>query len=414
MTLIKKTKENIILLIGIAIRVVMPFFAYDIPQHDVFYDGGHFEYALYIMKNLRLADTNYYEFHQPPLNAIMQAAVTKITSIILHTKDYRFAYTYNIYLSMFYSILTIIIIKKILDELVDIGELKEKWAKIILAIFAVYPGMLIMGVQVSNDPMATMFFYLSLFYTIKWFKSEKISDIIILALSIGFGMLTKVSVGIIAFITGPIMIYKLFKNHKLIKELIIFAIIVFPLGLCYEIRNNILFGQLPGTIYELGPQNIMYLGKNKYTIFERFLSFPINRLYDKNRTIFHTYKEYNVWIDLVKTSTFDEIGMNGKIIKKYLNIGMIIYILNIIFYLVSFVAIITDIIKQIIRRKINFSLVRILAYSILIVAVFSYVAFNLRYPYSCNSNWRYIPYITFAQALFIGLLFEKKYNDEKI
>ena len=69
-----------------------------------------------------------------------------------------------------------------------------------------------MTTQYSNDNIAYMFFYLSIFLSIRWAKDKKLSTIILLALAIGVGMLTKISVGLIAFITGPMMLAVLIKE----------------------------------------------------------------------------------------------------------------------------------------------------------------------------------------------------------
>ena len=136
-------------------------------------------------------------------------------------------------------------------------------------------------------------------------------------------------------------------------------------------------------------------------IFERYLSFPIYRLFNDNSFIFHNTYEYNIWVDLIKTSTFDEFNFgNNNII-----LCLILYIFNIIFYIASFVGVIITIVKvvdSIINKKIrhtdsllNF---RIICLMLFALAIFAYLYFNIKYPYSCNSNYRYIAYITFAMA----------------
>ena len=206
---VKKRKElssYIILLIGIILRIIVVLLSDPrVSNHDVSSVGGygHLDYAIYIFKNFKLAPYNTYEFAQPPLNAIMQAIVMKVVSLFgnFGTKYMRM-YEYTKILNFAYSVLTLYFIYKILKEL----ELKEKIINFVLLVFAVYPGYLTMATQFSNDGIANMFFYISLYLSIKWCKQRDLKTIVLLALSIGVGMLSKISVGLIAFVTGPMMV----------------------------------------------------------------------------------------------------------------------------------------------------------------------------------------------------------------
>ena len=265
---VKKRKElstYIILLIGIILRIIVVLLSDPrVSNHDVSKVGGygHLDYAIYIYKNFRLAPYNTYEFAQPPLNAIMQALVMRVVSLFgnFGTK-YMKLFEYTKILNFTYSVLALYFVYKILIEL----EFTQKIKNFVLLIFAVYPGYLTMATQFSNDGIANMFFYISLYLSIKWCKQKDLKTIVLLAMSIGFGMLSKISVGLIAFITGPMMVFIFirtfidylnkkktsdeFKNLTL--QIIVFALIVFPLGLSYAIRNYVLFNQGFADIFEV-------------------------------------------------------------------------------------------------------------------------------------------------------------------
>ena len=379
-------------------------------QHDVTGEYHHAYYALYIFEKWRLPNKNLYEFAQPPLNATLQAICMKIFSPFIRYGKFNNAYL-NLYgtskiLTFIYSCITLYIIYKILKEF-DLGKFATNFA---FAIMAFYPGMIIMSTQYSNDALAFMFFYLSLFLSIRWAKNKDLKTIILLALSIGFGMLTKVSVGLIAFITGPMMLAVLIKEKdkkKIFIELLIFALIVFPIGLSYSIRNYVVFKQGFGEIYEVAKNTKLDLTKHYKPFNDRFLSFPIDKIFDKEYGIFHDWFEYNVWIDLIKTSTFDEFHLGeglsfDNITRPLLTI---LYVLNILFHIISIVSIVItfiNVIKNIFTKNknckslvLNFEIICLMLFAL---AIFAYLFFNIRYPYSCNSNWRYIPYITFAMA----------------
>lgn len=423
----------IILILGIVARLIACILATPTEfQHDVTFESGHFDYAKYIYRNWHLADTNYYEFSQPPINAYLQAIVMKIASYFRssHTGLIQL-YSYSKYLTLIYSILTLIIIYKIIKEF----DLPKYASNIFLAIMSFYPALIIMTTQYSNDSLGYMFFYLSLFLGIRWAKYKKASTIILLAISIGLGMLTKVSVGLIAFIIGPMMIAVLIKSiyHKdemanvastknlttksIMIQLVIFALIVFPLGLSYSIRNYILFGQGFGEIFDIVKGSLFDTAIRPYSIFDRYVVFRFDRLFDKKYGIFHDWLEFNIWVDLIKTSTFDEFQFTFKNLYPIL---YTIYILNIIFWFVSFISIVYNIVcvakkflyklsaakkdkakkgdSKCIENVVSYDNLRYLSLMLYFLAIVAYLLFNIRYPRSCNSNYRYIAYITFAQA----------------
>ncbi|MBO6120034.1 MAG: hypothetical protein J6P02_06160 [Lachnospiraceae bacterium] len=426
---------NLILLFGILLRFIAYIFANPaINQHDVIKRYGHFDYAMYLFMYHKLPPMGGYEFAQPPINATLQALLMKFISLFRDYSDnYLYLYSHTKVLSLIYSIITLIIISKILSEF----DIKKSIKNFILLIMATYPGIIIMTIQYSNDPISYMFFYLSLLLTIKWCKNKKLSTIVLLALSIGIGMLTKISVGLIAFVTGPMMLVVLIRsiisvnttreglisknntsstsNTKIIYQLIIFALIVFPIGLSYSIRNYILFDIPIGAISEIAINTPLDMKNYNYSFVDRFLSFPFDRIINAESGIYHDYIEYNIWVDLIKTSTFDEFNFTGTIWHTLCNI---LYFLNFIFYGLGFITIILnvkDVIKNMISKEMRKNIIydptfnlKLISVILFILAITAYVSFNYKYQYSCNSNYRYISYITFAFAISIAIKYLQK------
>ena len=423
----KKAKLNksdlptiIIFALGIFARLMACILAKpDIYQHDVKgMDGlyGHLDYAVYIFKNWKLADTNYYEFAQPPVNATLQALCMKIVSLFKDFgDDYMQLYSYCKILTFIYSVLTLIIIYKIIKEF----DRPKIASNAFLAIMALYPGLIVMTTQYSNDCLSYLFFYLSLYLGIRWAKTKKLSTIICLALSIGFGMLTKVSVGLVAFIVGPMMIIIWIKsltlNNKDLQidevkpsitvQLIIFALIVFPLGLSYSIRNYIVFGQGFGEISDVVKGSVFDMTQRNFTFAERYLTFAFGKLYDGRYDIFHDWTEYNIWVDLVKTSAFDEFQFRFDNIYPAL---YVVWFLNIIYWFIGTISIIYNTIVMILRKfrgPENVRNLRNISLMLYFLAFIAFLSFNLKYPNSPNSNWRYVAYITFGLAGSIICMF---------
>lgn len=454
------TSAKIILFFGILFRFIAFLFASPaINQHDVIQRYGHFDYAMYLFMYNKLPPMGGYEFAQPPINAALQALLMKFLSLFKDYSDnYLYLYSHTKILSLIYSIITLIIIYKILKEF----DIPKIISNCILAIMSFYPGIIIMTTQYSNDNISYMFFYLSLLLTIRWCKNKKLSTIILLALSIGIGMLTKISVGLIAFITGPMMLIIWIRSLLRVNanvgasyaspeiagestasppitlQLIVFALIVFPIGLSYSIRNKILFDIPIGVISEIAANSPLDMKNYNWTFIDRFLSLPFNRIVDTKNSIYHDYIEYNIWIDLVKTATFDEFNFSKTIWHP---LCVALYILNYIFHILGISTIVLNI-KDIIRvilesvrtRTVNCETVRasyaspdavrastaspdpvrastaspylnlkIISVMLFILAIAAYVGFNYKYQYSCNSNYRYIAYITLSFAISMAI-----------
>lgn len=421
---ITKTKPELPTLIITTLAVVARFIAFifanpAINQHDVLIEGGHFDYAMYIFNNWHLADNNYYEFAQPPLNATLQALFMKFISLFKnYGDDFVALYANCKFLSLIYSLIILYLFYKIIKEF----DLSKTLSLLFYGIMALYPGLIIMTSQYSNDLLSYVFFYLSLYLCIRWAKNHKFSTIILLALSISFGMLTKISVGLISFIVGPMMLAVLIHSiiiNKLqdkktktsttimpltiILQIIVFLVIVTPIGLSYSIRNYIVFGQGFGEISDVVKGGFFDTTLKSYTPTERYWSFAFSKLYDGKYDIFHDWAEYNIWVDLVKTSAFDEFQFRDFVFYPVL---VFIWFYNILFYFISFIAVIYNIINLVIaaiknkledipKNIFNLSLMSIMLY---ILAIIAFLFFNIKYPYSCNSNYRYVAFIIFALA----------------
>ena len=345
-----------------------------------------------------------------------------------------------------------------------VSFIKNKLKLLPLIIISIYPGMIMNATQYGNDALAYMFFFLSIYIFILWFDThckvipnnenkihkKSIIYIVMLALSIGLGMMSKIQMGFIAFALFPLMLYAFYreKNKKsMMLEFIVFAVIVFPLSMWYPIRSKILFGVPLGFVGEIAKGTRLEIDTNVYSIVDRFLTFPISRLFDSETGIYHSMVEYNAWIDLIKTSTFDEFNFS-KCGNEYFN--TFIYVLNIIFHITTFIMAVVLLIKNvfhtinILNTKKNIrlndlklkvsklvdtknsnlksnnyknsnkdalqniescairkNLILYLGLSLYIIAIFIYVLFNVMHPYSCNTNYRYILFITFAESLIV-------------
>ena len=221
-TLNKKEILLMILLLGICLRLTYGGYNNIFSrQHDVgrAYETGHYGYAVYIFRSGKLPNFNDSQFYQPPLNAIIQAFFMKLNSfvipinedlkelyLLMFNDERKFSYSNELIayidtlynscriLSIFYSCITFLTIYQIINEF----NLKDRPKYLILLIMATQPVLVMMSGTMNNDNLSFMFFFLALLYGIRWYKNQSYFNIILIAVFIGFGMITKLSIGFIA------------------------------------------------------------------------------------------------------------------------------------------------------------------------------------------------------------------------
>ena len=85
--------------------------------------------------------------------------------------------------------------KKILDYF----EIKGKALAVSLLLIVFCPQMIFLAIQLNNDALAIMLFVASFYLALKWYSEPDLTTILFLALAIGCAMMTKLSMGFVAF-----------------------------------------------------------------------------------------------------------------------------------------------------------------------------------------------------------------------
>ena len=247
---------------------------------------------------------------------------------------------------------------------------------------ATQPVLVMMSGTMNNDNLSFMFFFLALLYGIRWYKNQSYSNIILIALFIGLGMITKLSIGFIAFIIAPLFLIRFIekikekKYFKLIPQFLVFAIIVFPLGLSYAIRNYILFDQSFTYILDFGRDSWLHEVIKEKNIYERFFSLPISQLFHKTQVIFHDYQEYNIWVDLIKTSIFEEFPYGHSPLACVF--AGVMFLINLPYWLILIPSIVFIIYKLIKKNYEGDKFLVILAIGLIILALISYISLCIK------------------------------------
>lgn len=373
-----------IFLIGMLIRL---FYVIDSPfyvrQHDLGdYDGTwHLGYVYTIYETGKLPSTNKNEFYHPPLYHVLGALTLKITSFFSFPLSRHFESLQ--YLSLIISFFTLFFIYKIIDFLL----IEEKYRFLMKLLITFSPLFIMFSGAINNDILMFLNFCISLFYLLKWNDNPSVKNIAFLAIFTGLCVSSKMNGSLIAIPILFLFLKKLFSQpYKMqyFKQFVLFGFISLPIGLWFYVRNYLLFHQ--GLSYVLSP-NLPDLYVGNYSLFQRIFSFSFRQFFEIFAYPYNN--DYNIWAYLLKTSVFDEEIFSVDLIHlSYLFLNTFLVILSLYYflrYLLSY-------------RKNNTINTLLITWFFFFL---SYLLFNIRYPYACSMDFRYI----FLNMIFGVIIF---------
>lgn len=188
-----------ILFIGYVMRIgYMLYTPCTVRQHDLrtltIDDNGNAAYILTIL-NGHLPTSNEGQFYHPPLYYSLSAVVIWALRPILNSTETIDMINCARLISCIFSCATLYAVKSLCETL--------QIRKIIpLVLVAFLPHFYLMGGRVNNDAIALFFMTIILLFSIRWYKDQSIKNTVILALGFGLGMLSKMSVALLAVPTG--------------------------------------------------------------------------------------------------------------------------------------------------------------------------------------------------------------------
>lgn len=381
-----KSLLYLIIIIGVILRTMyIVYTPITTRQHDVesLDSAGHLKYIYTLYSEGHLPSTNEWQFYHPPFFHSLAAGWLRINDIFNIPLE-RSLEGIQV-LTAIFSSLIMFTIYKITNKL----KLADKYKLLINAFIAVYPTFIILSGSINNDCLTIFLQFLIIWYLIKWYENDSWKNSIILGLITGLCVMTKLNGGIMAI---PIL-YTFIKkfidyyahNKKLLPQLIYkilaFGIISLPIGLWYQVRCYILFGNnaIPA------PGDFLYIGN--YSIFDRFLSISFLQIFGFIFCIIPG--DYNIFAYIVKCSIFGEYSYgNANVIHlSMLLVNFILIILSIFFT-----------IKYLMKKK-NKSFIKNLLLINWAVNIISYYSFNIKYPYLCTMDFRYI-----VPTVFTGIV----------
>lgn len=338
--------------------------------------GRHINYIMQLYTYGSLPSKIIGQFYHPPLHHFIMAMNLKIMDVVTDSISFRFESMQ--FITLIYSVIILITLYKILGEL----NLDSKNKILPMLMFACYPLYVYLSGAINNDELVTMFALICLLYLMRWKKEQSIKNTIIVASTIGLGLMTKSSMYVM-IIPAIYVYFKVLAEYvssdkkvgKLLLELVIFAVISAVLGFWFQIRSYINGLETLGIIepYE-------YLSIANKSFVERFCFVNPFEMSD-----------VNIWNNLMHTSINFGILSVNSVYMTIMIILLITIVIDVIYYLFK-----------------NFEKDKIL-----MVTFFAWWAFyfflNLQMPYTCSMHSRYmlVPISIATMILAKGLENEK-------
>lgn len=420
-------------------------------QHDVIGFGateGHAAYIEYILNNGKIPDfdpRSVWAFFQPPLHHIICATVLRVCGVI--GVNERASQEFLQFVTTLYMVVVMILSVLILSRLVvkdedDCGCKKHGLflqrflmdpssslgTYVALCVIAVHPIFTIMSGSINNDALSLVLAVASIYLALKWYEKTTMARIIPIAIAIGLSMMAKLTGGLVAVPIGTLMLlkfYYVFKSFRgeikgidddvkgyinpfkrpadlpslgdLIFQFIAFAIIVFPLGLYWTIRNKIKFDMPANYIPPVGEQ----LGENM-TLSKRLFDLRLNNPFPVIEGNNGDYNEFNVFISLIKTSLFGEWDFStysGKL--TIIAWGLLVTAVAVIILCLIATFYMTFSKKSKLSHE-----GRIVLFLTWITYLAAYLAFALSYNNFSAEDFRYGAICIVSEGIFLGLFSE--------
>ena len=389
---------------------------YNQAQHDTHFFGewngdaigsGHFGYIQYLMKFKKLPDFDprqVWSFYNPPLHHILCAVWMKFNAMFGMGYD---ACAENLQLlNLFYSSMTSYTGYRILKEF----SLKGSALFLTFGLLAFHPIFAVLNLSLNNDALAVLFSAIAILYTVRWHKEQKMRYILCIALSIGLGMMTKLSVGLlspaIGFVFLMVTIRKRDNLKNLIGQFVGFGILCFPLGLFWPVRCKVLFDIPFNYVQPLGEGDMwQYIGN--YNLWQR-LGIPSLAPILKNPWyIGDPAEQHNTWLEMFRTSILDEWTFQLPL-KPYMIVATVLVLFSIFLGIGICVLFIWTLIHKGTMDKAMKGFCGIGYWGL----VGFFVKFTFDYPFICSMNFRYIVPTFLFSVLGLGIWLQDEHTSK--
>lgn len=409
----KWDEQHIVLaltMIGLLLRCTYVLFSgiYD-RQHDAgTYTGiadtqvnpGHLGYIEYIYKFHMLPQIHPYElfgYYHPPLHHVI-AALWVTLNTTLHVPEAAAFENLQI-LTLLYSALCIPLTYRILKYF----QFHSNGLYLALSLIVFHPTFIFMSGSINNDMLSTLLLFLCVYVTLLWIRDKSLKNLLLIALALGFGMICKLNIGLLAFPIGLLflihLIQVILKGEggallTCLRNYGFFLLVCAPIGLSFIVRNLIRFHVMPG-IPTPSTDSVMYYGA--YSYWER-MGIPSNLALDFPFHTINASQTNNTWVILFKTAIFSEIRP-GDLSSLLFFLCQTAYLLSVILGVVF--GLITLYLELNNFRKTK-DMTSLFLFSGFVLYMIAFFAFTVEYPFTCSSDFRYLVISLLYTAIGIG------------
>ena len=411
----ERTFIMVMIAAGVMLRLMYDLYTNSVDrQHDVGYFNytwGHANYIEYWYKNgLKLPDFDVrtiWQYYHPPLHHWLMALLLKLLTVC--GMEYLKACEALQILPLIYSSLIPVVCFRIFRFV----KLRGVPMIITMAILCFHPTFVLMAGFYNNDILCVLLMLVSVLFALKWYRQPTLKRIIPIALSVGLGMMTKLSAWMVAPAVAVLFFYVFVKNIKAwlqyIGQFALFGAICAPLGLWWQVRNLILF-KVPLTyVPYLNEGDPQYCGN--MSVFKRLFDFGNGQLafvYEgfTDPNFGAPYNEYNPTLGLIKTALFDE-GQNAISdvhFKQITVTGPILFWVGVALAVLCFIGFVV----MMLRKDSGVDGMSRIFFSVFALTMLgSYYWFCFRYPFTCTMNIRYCVPLIPLFAMGLGLLLQR-------
>lgn len=387
------TPENIIKLLIFAGCVLRIWYAVVTPvtvrAHDIIgistNSVGKASYLLRLAVLGKLPDSYDTQFYQQPFYFLLSAFVAKVMQAVTGIGDAEFLVNAGKIVSCAASCFSLYLSERLLREFC-----LARTRVFGMVILSFTPVFWLTGGRLGEDALTFFFMVAVILVTIYWEKTPDWKYTILLAILYGCGMMTKVSLAFPSFYTAYIF-WKNRKSLQFVPKMLVFAIIAFPLGMWYSIRNFVLFGQPIG--YVMVPDAFLYRGMTSYVA--RFFSIDVRNWLRSPYA--NPLRDYNFPVYLLKTELFGEFSYDMPIWIP----AMLLLISTVLTLLVAAVGIF-----KICKWKSISEDKRPYILGLLFGGYAAISYFSL--PYGCSMDFRYYLMLTVCKAMVLCRFLEEE------
>ncbi len=390
----------LVILAGFILRFgYMLYTPFYIRGHDVNTSGGygHLGYMVRLFNMQGLPNINGNQFYHPPLAHAAGAAVAKVYAVLTGAKDMDTIFAAARLIPCFASCALLVMCCRLFDAF----GFSTRAKLIAITVIGFHPTFIILSSSINNDMLMIFFMMAAFLYTIRWYKDPSYKNILLLALSIGSAMSTKFSGALIAVFTAAVFLIVLLREirnknaARLVNQYAAFALVCVPLGLWYHIRNLKLFGQAIGYVAQMQPDSALYVGDIPFS--ERFLSFSLT---DMLRRIYcNPYDDYRLWEYVVACALFGEFTFS----PRHNLFAVLLIVSSLLLILLSLGGMVWFLFFD--KEKNRLAVLSL--FTLWALMMLSFLFFNIKYPFGCTMDFRYIVPTVITGAAFLGLYGDK-------